>query len=191
MDNEEIVETSAETEPVDVPEDPIIPDAPENPDDSVNVEDKPEEPTEPDGPDEPEDPEEPKVDVKESILLSIKKLTIGDPESDAFDVDLILAINSAFMVLNQLGVGPKHPFRISGPEDLWTDFLGDSTEFEAVKDYVYLKAKLLFDPPTSGVLHEAMERQVSEYEWRLNVQAETPPHESKPEEEEDQNEREF
>lgn len=182
MDNEEIVETSAETEPIDVPEDPIIPD------DSVNVDDKPEEPTEPDGSDEPE---EPKIDVKESILLSIKKLTIGDPESDAFDVDLILAINSAFMVLNQLGVGPKHPFRISGPEDLWTDFLGDSTEFEAVKDYVYLKAKLLFDPPTSGVLHEAMERQVSEYEWRLNVQAETPPHESKPEEEEDQNEREF
>lgn len=193
MDNEEIIETSAENEPIEIPEDPVTPDVPEEPIDPS----EPEEPTNPDGPDdpdnpdEPEEPDEPKIDVKESILLSIKKLMIGDPESDAFDVDLILAINSAFMVLNQLGIGPDHPFRISGSEELWTDFLGDSTEFEAVKDYVYLKARLLFDPPTSGVLHEAMERQVSEYEWRLNVQAETPPHKPTPEEEEDQNERSF
>ena len=187
MDNEEIIETLGEADPVETPEDPVVPDIPENPDEPET----PEEPTDPETPDQPEEPEEPKVDVKEYILPSIKKLMIGDPESDAFDVDLILAINSAFMVLNQLGLGPVHPFRISGPEELWTDFLGYSTEFEAVKDYVFLKAKLLFDPPTSGVLYEAMERQVSEYEWRLNVQGETPPRESTSEEEEDQNERDF
>lgn len=108
----------------------------------------------------------------ESILDSIKKLLGIESEYDAFDTDVIIHINSVFMVLNQLGVGPKDPFVIRGCDEQWSDFDPNIGLVEAVKSYMYLKIRLLFDPPNSGVLHEAMERQISEFEWRLNIQAE-------------------
>lgn len=108
----------------------------------------------------------------ESILDSIKKLLGIESEYDAFDTDVIIHINSVFMVLNQLGVGPKDPFVIRGRDEQWSDFDPNIGLVEAVKSYMYLKIRLLFDPPNSGVLHEAMERQISEFEWRLNIQAE-------------------
>lgn len=108
----------------------------------------------------------------ESILDSIKKLLGIESEYDAFDTDVIIHINSVFMVLNQLGVGPEAPFVIRGRDEQWSDFDSNIGLVEAVKSYMYLKIRLLFDPPNSGVLHEAMERQISEFEWRLNIQAE-------------------
>lgn len=106
-----------------------------------------------------------------SILLSIKKLLGLDKDYDAFDTDVIIGINSILNVLYQLGVSKK-PYSIVGEEETWSDYLGDRDDLEMIKSFVYLRVRLLFDPPTTGVLHEAMERQASELEWRLNIEAE-------------------
>ena len=109
----------------------------------------------------------------ESILTSIKKL-LGIPEGyDHFDVDIIMHINSVFMILTQLGVGPSKGFTIEDDSAEWTDFVEDTTKVEAVKSYVYLKVRLLFDPPASSAVMESINRMINEYEWRLNVAAET------------------
>lgn len=110
--------------------------------------------------------------MDDSILLTIKKLIGLDQDYNAFDQDLIVSINGAFMILNQLGVGPLKPFMIFGANESWSDFSSDIDYVNLVKNYVYLRARLLFDPPNTGVLHEAMERQVTEFEWRLKIQAE-------------------
>lgn len=119
-------------------------------------------------------------DIYESILDSIKKMIGVDKDYGAFDVDLIIAINGVFTILNQLGVGPKKEFSITGPDETWLDFFGVTDAINLVKPYMYLKVKLIFDPPSTGVLHEAMERQISEFEWRLAIQADPA---SKPEDE--------
>lgn len=109
--------------------------------------------------------------MQESILTSIKKLLGITEEYDHFDADIIMDINSVFMVLMQLGVGPEDGFSISDDSAVWSDFLSDATWFEAVKSYVHLKVKLIFDPPQSGTLLNAMEKQVSEFEWRCMEEA--------------------
>lgn len=107
----------------------------------------------------------------DSILGSVRKLIGGvDDEESPFDADLIIHINSVFTILNQLGVGPKTPFMIEDGTATWSDFFNDTEVVNLVKSYVYLKVKLMFDPPSTGVLHEAMERQIQEFEWRLTVQ---------------------
>lgn len=109
------------------------------------------------------------------ILPSIKKMLGMDKDYNAFDMDVIIALNSALTIVYQLGVGPQdRPYVIRTGDETWSDFFNDSDSIELVKGYLYLRARLLFDPPSTGVLHEAMERQIKEYEWRLNVQAETP-----------------
>lgn len=110
-------------------------------------------------------------DISSSILNTIKKLIGIDTDYDVFDMDIIVSINSSFMILNQLGVGPDKPFSIKGSAETWRDFFGDEEVFALAKSYIYLRTKLLFDPPSSGVLHEAVERQISEFEWRMHVQA--------------------
>ncbi len=108
----------------------------------------------------------------ESILTSIKKL-LGVHEEDAsFDSDIIMHINSVFMTLNQLGVGPEECFSIESDEATWADFLDESKNYEAVRSYVYLRVRILFDPPASSTVMSSMERQMSELEWRLNLQSE-------------------
>lgn len=108
----------------------------------------------------------------ESILTSIKKM-IGLPEDYIqFDGDLIIHINSVFMALNQLGVGPAAGFTISDKSKTWTDYLGVGTNIEAVKSYMYLKVRLMFDPPSSSAVIEAIERQRAELEWRILNQVE-------------------
>lgn len=110
----------------------------------------------------------------ESILTSIKKLLGIAEEYTHFDPDIITHINSAFFTLTQLGVGPSEGFSIKDASDTWDDFLSNanSNNLEAVKSYVYLKVKLLFDPPLTSSVTEAIKSQISEYEWRLNVEAE-------------------
>lgn len=110
-------------------------------------------------------------EISNSILLTIKKLIGIDKDYGVFDVDLIVAINSSFMILNQLGIGPDKPFSITDESQTWADFFGDEELFALAKSYIYLRTRLLFDPPSSGVLHEAVERQISEFEWRMHVQA--------------------
>jgi len=78
------------------------------------------------------------------------------------------------MSLNQLGVGPLEGYSISGIEEKWSDFLGAVTNVEAIKSYIYLKVRLLFDPPSNSFLVEAINNQILELEWRLAVQVEPP-----------------
>ena len=105
----------------------------------------------------------------ESILTSIKKLLGSTEAYTAFDTDIILHINSTFMILNQLGVGPPEGFIIKDAEAKWEDYLGEEKDIEATKSYMYAKVKLVFDPPTSAAHIEALKGVIAEYEWRLNV----------------------
>jgi hypothetical protein len=108
----------------------------------------------------------------DSILLSVKKMLGIEPDCTDFDIDIIININSVLMFLNQIGIGPQNGFFISDEGDEWADIVGDRIDIDAVKTYVYLKVKLLFDPPTSNYVIEAIERQTKEIEWRLNTQME-------------------
>lgn len=110
----------------------------------------------------------------DSILNSIKKLIGPEADYGPFDRDLIMHINSAFMVLAQIGLGPSRPFHITGAEETWEDFMGDVNNYLSVVDYVYLRCRLIFDPPTSSFVLSSLDEQRKELEWRLNVMAETP-----------------
>ena len=110
----------------------------------------------------------------ESILTSIKKMLGITEEYTQFDTDIIIHINSVFMTLMQLGVGPSKGFYIEDSVAEWTDFVSDLTQIQAVKTYVYLRVRLLFDPGSLGsATLAAYERQIQELEWRLNVAGET------------------
>ena len=109
----------------------------------------------------------------ESILTSIKKMLGITEEYKQFDPDIIMHINSVFMILNQLGVGPSEGFRINDEYTTWGDFISDDSYLDLVKSYMVMKVKLLFDPPQSSIVMEATNRMISEAEWRLNVAAES------------------
>ena len=105
----------------------------------------------------------------ESILGSIKKL-IGIEETETyFDSDIITGINSSFSTLNQIGIGPNDGFSISDNTKIWNDYSTDVRTLELVKSYVHLKTKLLFDPPSSSSIVEIINKEISEFEWRLNI----------------------
>lgn len=110
------------------------------------------------------------VKVEDSILLSTKKSLGLDPSMEHFDTDIIMCVNTALNVLTQLGVGPIEGFSISSAEETWDQFLGDETRLNLVKTYVFLKTKMIFDPPTIGGLISSYQEQLKEYEWRINVQ---------------------
>ncbi len=105
----------------------------------------------------------------ESILTSIKKLLGIAEEYDHFDPDIIMHINSVFMILNQLGVGPETCFQIEDELATWADFLDDPTRLPMVKSYMGHKVRLLFDPPSSSTHMNAITQMINEFEWRLNV----------------------
>ena len=106
----------------------------------------------------------------ESILTSIKKLLGIAEEYEHFDNDIIMHINSVFMILTQLGVGPSKGFVITDSSASWDDYLPEGGEkLQAVKTYMYMKVRLMFDPPTSSAVMESMNRMINELEWRLNV----------------------
>lgn len=117
--------------------------------------------------------------MMESILLSIKKLLGIMPEYTNFDDDIIIHINTAFAILNQLGVGPKNGFMIVDENSSWNDYTNENN-LNMVKTYIYLKVRLLFDPPTSSALIESINRTLSEIEWRIYLEGDpkiedTPP----------------
>lgn len=111
----------------------------------------------------------------ESILTSIKKLLGIAEEYNHFDADIIMHINTALMTLTQLGVGPPEGFMIEDDSEEWTDFLAkdELPKMQAVKTYVYLSVKNVFDTNDSSAVIEARERKIAELEWRLNVSAES------------------
>lgn len=106
-----------------------------------------------------------------SILTSIKKLLGIAADYTDFDTDIIMHINSVFLVLKQLGVGPHEGFQIQDDTAVWTDFIA-ADNIGLVKSYMYLKVRLMFDPPTNAALLDAMKSQIAEFEWRLNVEIE-------------------
>lgn len=110
---------------------------------------------------------------KDSILNSIKKILGIDLEYDVYDQDIIMHINSVFSTLNQLGVGPDAGFYIEDDEQEWSAFIEDDKKINSVKTYIAMKVRLIFDPPATSFVITAFENQIKEFEWRLNVQAES------------------
>lgn len=109
--------------------------------------------------------------MEESILTSIKKMLGISSEDESFDTDIIIHINSVFMILRQMGVGPLlGDFTITNDTAIWSDYLEDKTDLESVKTYIYLKVKMVFDPPVNSSIIEAYNNLIHEYEWRLNSQ---------------------
>lgn len=106
-----------------------------------------------------------------SILNTIKKLLGIDETYTYWDQDLIIYINTAFNVLYQLGVGL--PYSITSSTETWGNYLSDMSKLEMIKQYVYMKVKMVFDPPT-GTLADAMKEQIKELEWRINVTVDAP-----------------
>ena len=107
--------------------------------------------------------------MNNSILISTKKILGIEEQYKAFDPDIITHINTVFSVLTQLGIGDPEGFAIEDDVPEWTDFLQNDPNLNAVKTYVYLRVRLLFDPPTTSYLIESMKEQLRELEWRLNV----------------------
>lgn len=103
----------------------------------------------------------------QSIFTTIKRMLGPSVDGTEFDTDILIHLNSALGVLNDLGIGPECGFTVTGESETWLDLLGVDTRFEMVKTFLYLKTKIVFDPPASSILLQAMEKQISEYEWRI------------------------
>lgn len=110
--------------------------------------------------------------MSDSILTSTKKTLGIDEDYTAFDPDITMHINSVFSILTQLGIGPSEGFMIEDADAVWSDFLLTDMGLNSVKTYVYLRVRLLFDPPQTSYLIEALERQMREIEWRLSTHRE-------------------
>lgn len=110
-----------------------------------------------------------------SILNDTKKILGVEPDYTAFDVDIITHINGVFSTINQLGIGPEFGFEIIDDAAEWEDFLGVDPDprLNSIKTYIYLRVRLLFDPPTTSFHIQAMENQIKEHEWRLNAYRES------------------
>ncbi len=106
--------------------------------------------------------------VIESILTSIKQmLGIGEEDTN-FDIELIIYINGALMILNQLGVGTPG-YILRDASETWSDFLGARTDLELIKTNIYLRVRLVFDPPQNSFLVDAIKKQIEEYDWRIEL----------------------
>lgn len=108
--------------------------------------------------------------VKDSILYSIKKLLGINPMDVSFDDEIVMDINTAIASLIQLGVGPQTGgYVISGSSNLWTEFLGTDKRLEPAKTYIYMKVKLMFDPPPQSSVIESIQKQIDEFEYRVYI----------------------
>ena len=111
----------------------------------------------------------------DSILNTIKKMLNVHEDDKSFDTEIITLINNTFTTLYQIGVGPTKGFFITGVDEKWNEFIPDADDISinSVKTYIYLKVRLVFDPPSSSSVMEAINKNVNELEWRLNVMAES------------------
>lgn len=103
-----------------------------------------------------------------TILSDIKKMLNIQPEVKEFDIDVISHINGAFLTLYQLGVGPEHPFSIDNSTS-WDSFETQIPK-NVVRDYLYLKTKIVFDPPVASNVFEAYKERISELEFRMSIE---------------------
>ncbi len=111
--------------------------------------------------------------INESILNSIKKLLNIPIEEKAFDADIIIHINSVISSLLQIGIGPKEGYRISDESDSWEDYIPEQSNIEYIKTYIYLKVKMIFDPPLNGSVLQSLNETIRELEWRLHINYES------------------
>lgn len=109
--------------------------------------------------------------ITESILESEKKLLGLDQDYDVFDDDLIIHINTIFGTLHQIGVGPATQFYITDNTATWSEFTTEETIVHEVRGYMFLRLRLLFDPPSSSFVLNSYKEQIQEFEWRLNVKS--------------------
>ena len=109
--------------------------------------------------------------MEQSILKTIRQMIGPSASYEVFDTDLIVSINAAFSRLCQLGVGIEIPFKITGEEETWSDFMPGDTLPEEVKQYIYLKTRMIFDPPASGSVANAYQAQIDMLEWTLKETA--------------------
>ena len=107
--------------------------------------------------------------MEESILVTIKDMLGPDSADDVFDNEILVNINMALSVLTQLGVGPSEGFVVTDADATWSEFLGDAKDIEMAKSFVYMKVKMVFDPPSSSFVLTAMEKACDELAWRLTV----------------------
>lgn len=111
----------------------------------------------------------------DSVLTDVKKsLGIAEDETH-FDHDIVLDINASLLSVNQIGIGPGKGFMIKDKTNTWQELLGTREDLEAVKTLVYMKVKLMFDPPANSFLLESINKTIDELTWRLSIQAPTPP----------------
>lgn len=108
----------------------------------------------------------------DSILGTIKTMLGLTSDVEAFDQELITHINSVFTILNQLDIGPDAGFMIYGYDEVWGNFVEDVTLTTMVREFIYLKVRMIFDPPASSVVSDAFNQRIAELEWRMNIQAE-------------------
>lgn len=110
----------------------------------------------------------------DSILTTVKKLLGIDEEDVSFDTDIIVSINTAIPFLSQMGIGPPNGFIVTSKDQKWTDYISDHTiNLEGVKSYLYLKTKLIFDPPTNSTVIQSIDNSLRELEWRMMLAVET------------------
>ena len=100
--------------------------------------------------------------LENSILTDIKKMLGPSYDEDSFDTDIMIHINSCFTTLRQLGVGPANGYRIKDDKNVWSEFVKDDEMLDSVKTYIYLKVKVVFDPPLNASLLESFEKQITE-----------------------------
>lgn len=115
---------------------------------------------------------------EESILLTIKKMIGGDIDSDEFDTDLIVSINSVIATLCQIGIESLNKetgadFAITGENETWDDYLGNFKHVDMIKSYIYQRVRMIFDPPQNSTLISSIQEQIKENEWRIMVAAES------------------
>ena len=103
----------------------------------------------------------------DSVLLSTKQMLGISPEDTSFDVNVIMSINTALTILMDLGLTEVEDQIVTSDKMTWDELLGGRTDIEYVKTYIYQKVKLIFDPPTSTAAIDAMQRSISELEWRI------------------------
>lgn len=113
--------------------------------------------------------------MEESVLTSIRKLLGISDQDNAFDSDMIVSINSVFSTLYQIGVGDQGQYRIDDDKLTWKDIFSDRLDLlDLIKEYTYLKVRVIFDPPTSSYVLDALNNHIKELEWRIQIQAESP-----------------
>lgn len=104
----------------------------------------------------------------DSILDSVKSYVGIPTDNNAFDVDLLMSINAIMVVLNQFGIGPSDPFVVEDNTQTWVDLLGEDG-IGGVRQYVLMRVRMLFDPPTNNQVMEALKNSIDEFEWRILV----------------------